>query len=164
MWPCESTNYIIIQFLETKRLQKLYGQVTQLKLYYRGVKSILYLLPVKRVLTPQVRERESKQYWVRGTKPQPQRPQIGGTGFKAVHLFLSCLSIWDWESRWGQPCLPGCPPLPVKHCVIYFLSCWSLSLSPVLVSFWPLWPSCCLQNMTDAFSCHSLCAVCFPLS
>lgn len=47
----------------------------------------------------------------------------------------------------------------LKQRVIYFLSYLSLSLSPLLVKFWPLWPSCCLQNMTNSFSYHGLCTV-----
>lgn len=63
-----------------------------------------------------------------------------------------------------QPCLTGDHSVSTQTlCDLLPLLSGLLSLSPLLVSFWPLRPSCCLQNMTDSFSYHGLCTVCSSL-
>ena len=139
--------------------------MTQLKLYHRGVNHPLSFSCQGEDLTPQVRESGVSSIRVRGTKPQPRRPQIEKELGSKRYTFFSLVEASEIGNQRWRPTMPHRWSLS-----LYSNTVWSTSSpawSPITLTLagfiWPLWPPCCLQNMTDSFSYHGLCTVCSSL-
>lgn len=164
MWPCESTQLHNHTILETKEASVVVWPSDSTKIILQR-SGITYLLPVKRRSWPSSQGERSEQYWSKRYQATATKAtDRGGTGFKAVHLFLSCLSYLRLGIKDGdQPCLPGC------HSAATQTLCDLLPLLPGPYHFHPCWSHfgpCDLLVVFRtwyAFSCHSLCAVCSSL-